>query len=116
MGNLDVPFVPVRRPSCAIDGCDGEHVTAGQCHFGDGLHRSKGLCSFHYFRNLRGIPLEAPVEKPNPTRKLTADDVRQIRRLRSEKGQTLRVIAARYGVSMCAVSKACRGDTWAHVD
>lgn len=99
-----------------MDGCGGEHIAEDMCHFGDGPHRSKGLCGFHYFRNLRGIPLEAPVEKPNPARKLTADEVRQMRRLRNEKGQTLRIIAARYGVSMCTVSKACRGDTWAHVD
>ena len=117
MGNLDEKFVPVRPPKCAVDGgCDGEHIAAGQCHFGDGPHRSKGLCSFHYFRSLRGIPLDAPVEKPNPARKLTADDVRQMRRLRNKKGQTLRVIAARYGVSECAVSAACTGRTWAHVD
>ena len=82
----------------------------------DREYRAKGFCGFHYFRDLRGIPLGKPVVKPNPSRKLTADDVRQIRHMREHDGQTLRVIAERYGVSMCAVSKACRGDTWADVD
>ncbi len=114
MGNLDVPFVPVRPPSCAVDdGCDGEHITAGECHFGDGPHRSKGLCSRHYFRHLRGTPFE-PV-RGKGFAKVTADDVRQMRRMRSE-GQTLRVIAERFGVSMCAVSAACTRRTWADVD
>ena len=114
MGNLDVPFVPVRPSRCSVDdGCDGEHIAAGRCHFGDGPHRAKGLCSRHYFRQLRGTPTE-PV-RGKGFAKVTADDVRQMRRMRSE-GEPLRVVAARYGVSMCAVSKACRGDTWADVD
>ncbi|MFV8173806.1 hypothetical protein [Mycolicibacterium peregrinum] len=87
---------------CKVQGCDG-------------VHRAKGFCKFHYFRDLRGIPLDKPVVKPNPAKKLTEADVRQIRHMRGE-GNPLRVIAARYGVSMCAVSKACRGDTWADVD
>ncbi|MFV8049721.1 hypothetical protein [Mycobacterium sp. 48b] len=114
-GNLDVPFVPVRPPRCTVDDCDGEHIARNECHFGDGEHRSKGLCSFHYFRELRGIPLDQPVVKPNPARKLTADDVRQIRHLRHE-GEKLRVIADKFGVSQCAVSAACKRRTWADVD
>lgn len=100
---------------CGIPGCDGAHINEGLCHFGDGKHRSKGFCSFHYFRSVRGLPLEGPPVKANPARVLTPKEVREIRRLRAE-GKTLRVIAPRYGVSMCAVSKACRGDTWADID
>lgn len=101
---------------CTVQSCDGAHIAEGLCHFGDGEHRSKGLCSFHYFRSIRDIPLDKPVVKANPAKKLTPDDVRQIRHMRDHDGEPLRVIAARYGVSMCAISKACRGDTWAHVD
>lgn len=98
---------------CTIDGCDSAHITEGMCHFGDGPHRSKGLCSCHYFRQLRGTPLE-PV-RGKGFAKLTAADVRQIRRMRNG-GEPLRVIAARYGVSLCAISKACTRETWADVD
>ncbi|MEW2478735.1 hypothetical protein AB0876_04015 [Mycobacterium sp. NPDC049093] len=88
---------------CSVQGCGGEH-------------RAKGFCEFHYFRDLRGIPLDKPVVKPNPARKLTPDDVRQIRHERLYEGQPLRVIAARYGVSECAISSICKRRTWAHID
>lgn len=99
---------------CNVDGCDGEHIARRECHFGDGAHRAKGFCSRHYFRQLRGIPLE--LERRKGFAKLTVDDVRLMRHMRNDDGEPLRVIAARFGVSMCAVSKACRGDSWADVD
>lgn len=111
-GNLDVPFVPARG-RCAVEGCDSKHISEDRCHHCDEPHRSKGLCERHYFRHLRGTPVE-PV-RAKIQAKLTPDDVRQIRHLRRE-GNTLRVIAAKYGVSMCAVSAACKGRTWADVD
>lgn len=49
------------------------------------------------------------------TAKLTAEDVREIRRRRAQ-GDLLREIAADMGVAVPTVSQAARGDTWAHVE
>lgn len=46
--------------------------------------------------------------------KLTADTVRQIRAKRAD-GESLRVIAAAFGVNFSAVWKVVRGLTWRHV-
>jgi DNA-binding transcriptional regulator YiaG len=47
--------------------------------------------------------------------KLTADQVREIRRL-SEEGLTQRAIANRFGISQKQVSRIVRGKRWAHLD
>lgn len=47
--------------------------------------------------------------------KLTADDVREIRRLRTE-GLTLKVIAARFGVTFTNVDMIVNHQTWKHVE
>lgn len=47
--------------------------------------------------------------------RLTADDVRDIRRLASE-GYLLRELAARFGVRMSTLSMVIRRETWKHVE
>ena len=49
-----------------------------------------------------------------PYAKLTEDDVRQIRVLRSH-GLTYREIAKRFGVSISAIVNIIRGTTWRHI-
>lgn len=51
-----------------------------------------------------------------PTAKLTPDAVRDIRAARSQTPPVpLKTLAARYGVSLVAVSKVARGKDWKHV-
>jgi hypothetical protein len=47
--------------------------------------------------------------------KLTADQVREIRRLRAE-GLTLKIIADMFGVHLSQISNVVRGKQWAHLD
>jgi DNA invertase Pin-like site-specific DNA recombinase len=46
--------------------------------------------------------------------KLTADQVREIRRLRAE-GLTLKIIADMFGVHLSQISNVVRGKQWAHL-
>jgi hypothetical protein len=46
--------------------------------------------------------------------KLTEEGVREIRR-RKARGETLKVIAADYGVHFSIISDVIRGETWSHV-
>lgn len=50
-----------------------------------------------------------------PQSKLTEGDVRSIRRER-QRGDSWRVLAARYGVAMNCIISAATGKTWSHVD
>jgi len=50
----------------------------------------------------------------NPNAKLTADKVRELRRLRSE-GWTYRRLATRYGMTRSPITNAAKGETWAHI-
>ena len=47
--------------------------------------------------------------------KLTADDVREIRRLRHVKGRTYRSIAQTYAVTPRTIRLIANGETWTHV-
>ncbi len=47
--------------------------------------------------------------------KLTADDVREIRRMREDDGETYAVIAARFGVTIANVQGIVKRLTWRHV-
>ena len=49
-----------------------------------------------------------------PNAKLTAPQVREIRRRRAS-GEKQRVLAMDYGVNQSAISEACSGVTWGHV-
>lgn len=60
----------------------------------------------------------------NANAKLTEEDVRKIRELRSgvrrwrksmDKARTLKAIAELYGVTPCTISHVSRGNHWRHV-
>jgi hypothetical protein len=51
----------------------------------------------------------------NGLAKLTDDQVREIRRLRTN-GMYLRDIAPQFGIDLCTISRICRRATWKHVD
>lgn len=102
---------------CSVQPCDGSHIAAGECHFGDGPHRSRGLCSFHYFRQLRGVtPLEGPPRKAKHNAKLSTEIVRDIRHMHAHDGLSYAKIAKRYGVSESIIAKAVQRTTWRDVD
>lgn len=93
-----------RYTTCTVEGCDRPHRT----------HR---LCQLHYHRFWRGRPIEpAPknVGERHPRAKLTAEQVRAIRRLRAE-GWTLRRLAAEFGVSDHSVHAIVDRRTWKHM-
>ena len=100
-----------------MQGCDGAHIAEGLCHFGDGRHHSKGLCMLHRGRQRRGAPLDEPRHggAGRPYAKLTADDVRRIRKLR-EQGMTYRRLSEMYGVSLVNVCHVVRRTTWQNVE
>jgi hypothetical protein len=47
--------------------------------------------------------------------KLTATDVREIRRLHAEGGRTLATLAAQFGVGISAIHRVIHRDGWRHV-
>lgn len=55
-----------------------------------------------------------PRGEQNPQARLTAESVRDIRRLRSE-GTSLETLAKKYGVRITTISAAARGQNWKHV-
>ena len=56
------------------------------------------------------------VGERNKSSKLTADDVREMRRLRRRTGLPFAKIGEMYGVRKRAARRAVQGETWAHVD
>jgi group I intron endonuclease len=52
----------------------------------------------------------------NHMAKLTEDQVREIRKLREDEGQSYRALAERFGVSEASISLMCRRLTWKHVE
>ena len=51
----------------------------------------------------------------NPRARLTADDVRAIRRETRKAGTSRSALAARYGVSIAQISRVVHGSRWKHV-
>ena len=93
-----------RYTTCTVEGCDRPH-------------RTKRLCQYHYHRLWAGLPVTPTpknAEQRDPRAKLTAEQVRAIRRLRGQ-GWTLRRLAAEFGVSDHAVRAILDGRTWKHL-
>jgi hypothetical protein len=95
--------------TCDVPGCGRDRI-------------AKGLCHKHYWRQRNGLPLEGdlsptaqPVGEDSHNAKLTADAVRELRRLHAE-GATLRALADKFGVSNVSVYNAVARITWKHVD
>jgi hypothetical protein len=93
-----------RYTTCTIDGCERPH-------------RAHRLCQFHYHRLWSGRSVtstQTNVGTGHPQAKLTTEQVRAIRELRTQ-GWTLRRLAAEFSVSDHAVRALLDGRTWKHV-
>ena len=55
-------------------------------------------------------------KKGGPAAKITPEQVREIRRIRDETGDTYQRIGVRFGLSPNAVSMICRRITWPNLD
>jgi hypothetical protein len=100
---LGSPAAPAKRPprKCTVSGCRRPHL-------------AKGLCGPHYAHMRKYGSLYAP-QSPNAYgRRLSENQVRQIRKLRAG-GLTVVGIAKLAGTSRSNVSLICRGKTWGHV-
>lgn len=91
----------------------------GDCDICGKPRIAKGLCDKHYQRLRQGLPLDGehlqPVGENSPNAKLTADDVRDIRRLRNH-GYTLRWIGHKYKISNVSVYNLLSGKTYRDVE
>lgn len=60
-------------------------------------------------------PSEAVSNSPDYSQKLTAHNVRQIKRLLADPNMTLTAIASRFGVSRRTIARIRDGELWAHI-
>lgn len=88
----------------------------GDCDICGAPRIAKGLCRKHYDQQ-RNPPKKRGqvVGEASPNAKLTAEIVRDARRLHAH-GYTLRWLADRYKVSNVSIYNAVTKRTWKHVD
>lgn len=87
----------------------GRGIKAGQHARGD---RNGRRTHPERYANVRPAPM--PGER-NPKAKLTAEQVLEIRRLRSSGGVTQAELSRRYGVSQAKISQIVLGQVWKHL-
>lgn len=101
-----------RSAGCQVDNCDGGHIAAGMCHYGDGPHKAKGLCKGCYGKANRVYS-----ERKLPHfHALMPDDVREIRHLHATGDYSQVELARKFGVSGKAVSLIVRRKTWTDLE
>lgn len=86
-----------------------------------GITKSAAMCAIQG-TTWRHVERPAAVQRiggthgeQHPQAKLTAEKVRDMRS-RRENGESLEVLAKRFGVKISCVSTVCRGGTWKHVE
>jgi len=103
--SYELHFGPIPKGMFVCHKCDNR-ACVNPSHLFLGTNRENMDDKIRKGRQLRGSQV--------PTSKLTEDDVREIRRLRSE-GVTCRVISQRVGVTQGHISDIATGRRWRHL-
>ena len=101
-----------RSAGCQVDDCDGKHIAAGMCHYGDAPHKAKGLCKSCYGKANR-VYSQRTLPKSHT---LTPDDVREIRDLYGTGDYNQAEVGQKFGVTAKAVSEIVNRKTWQSVE
>ena len=95
---------------CVLHSCDNPACVRPD-HLSEGTHSENIKAA--YDRGRKHPPTF--LGERHPQAKLTASDVREIRR-RCKEGETRAALAAAYGMGLSQVSRIVRRESWSHID